>query len=49
MPNVSRYTSQRGTRRHRTLLSVPMLKEDELIGAINDLSPGGSPIYRKAD
>ena len=34
----------------RTLAAVvPMLKEDELIGAIAHLSPGGSAVHRQAD
>ena len=32
----------------RTLVCVPMLKENELIGAIADLSPGGAPLHRQA-
>ena len=33
----------------RTLLIVPMLKENELIGAIGYLPPGGPPVHRQAD
>ena len=33
----------------RTLLVVPMLKEDELIGAIAHLPPGGATVHRQAD
>ena len=33
----------------RTLLSVPMLKQGELIGTFNILSPGGPPVHRQAD
>ena len=33
----------------RTLFVVPMLKDDELIGAISHLSPGGAAFHGKAD
>ena len=31
------------------MLAVPMLKDEELIGAIHYLPPGSSPLYRQAD
>ena len=34
---------------HGRMLVVPMLKEDELIGAIVYLPSGGSPVHRQAD
>ena len=33
----------------RTILGVPMLKENELVGAISDLPPGGPAVHRQAD
>ena len=33
----------------RTSLAVPMLKDDDLIGAIRHLPPGGAAIHRQAD
>ena len=33
----------------RTLLMVPMLKENELIGVYRHLPPGGPPVHRQAD
>ena len=33
----------------RTVLAVPMLKEDELIGVVHRVSPGSSSIHRQAD
>ena len=33
----------------RTLLVVPMLKDDELVGVIRHLPPGGAPVHRQAD
>ena len=34
---------------YRTAVAVPMLKDDELIGAIVHLPRGGAPVHRQAD
>ena len=36
-------------RRRATIVAVPMLKEDELIGVDQHLPPGGPPVHRQAD
>ena len=45
-PGVVAFVELAGT---RTVLLVPMLKDDELIGDLDDLPPGGAPVHRQAD